>query len=305
MTEATTINAATNKTTKGIVLAGGSGSRLYPITKGVSKQLLPIYDKPMIYYPISVLMLAGIRDILVITTPEDNEGFKRLLGDGSDFGIRISYAVQPSPDGLAQAFIIGEDFIGKDACCLVLGDNIYFGESFGKKLKQAVERPSGATVFGYQVLDPERFGVVEFDENFKALSIEEKPEHPKSHWAVTGLYFYDNTVVEMAKKVKPSHRGELEITTLNEMYLQQGKLNVEVLGRGFAWLDTGTHDSLMEASQFVQTLEHRQGMKIACLEEISYRKGWINKDELRTRAEALIKTGYGQYMMRLAKGEIS
>jgi glucose-1-phosphate thymidylyltransferase len=299
------IHNKSNVTTKGIVLAGGSGSRLYPITKGVSKQLLPIYDKPMIYYPISVLMLAGIRDILIITTPEDNASFKRLLGDGSEFGIRLSYAIQESPDGLAQAFIIGEEFIGKDACCLVLGDNIYFGESFGKKLKQAVERPSGATVFGYQVLDPERFGVVEFDENFKALSIEEKPAKPKSHWAVTGLYFYDNTVVEMAKKVKPSHRGELEITTLNDMYLQQGNLNVEVLGRGFAWLDTGTHDSLMEASQFVQTLEHRQGMKIACLEEISYRKGWINKTELKSRAEALIKTGYGQYMMRLANGDIS
>ncbi|GBU09383.1 glucose-1-phosphate thymidylyltransferase [Gammaproteobacteria bacterium] len=290
---------------KGIVLAGGSGSRLYPITKGVSKQLLPIYDKPMIYYPISVLMLAGIREILIITTPEDNASFKRLLGDGSDFGINLSYKIQASPDGLAQAFIIGEDFIDNNSCCLVLGDNIYFGESFGRKLERAVKNPAGATIFGYQVRDPQRFGVVEFDNDFNVLSIEEKPEVAKSNWAVTGLYFYDEHVVEMAKQVKPSHRGELEITSLNEMYLKQGNLKVELLGRGFAWLDTGTHDSLMEASQFVQTIEHRQGLKIACLEEIAYRKGWISQDELRVRAEILIKTGYGQYMLRLANGKIS
>ncbi|WP_279029219.1 glucose-1-phosphate thymidylyltransferase RfbA [Gibbsiella quercinecans] len=284
---------------KGIVLAGGSGTRLYPITRGVSKQLLPIYDKPMVYYPISVLMLAGIRDILVISTPEDMPSFKRLLGDGSRFGINLSYEVQPSPDGLAQAFLIGEEFINGDRCALVLGDNIYFGESFGRKLENVVAREEGATVFGYQVMDPERFGVVDFDENFRALSIEEKPAVPKSNWAVTGLYFYDNKVVEMAKQVKPSHRGELEITTLNQMYLDQGNLNVELLGRGFAWLDTGTHDSLIEASQFVHTIEKRQGFKVACLEEIAFRKGWLAREQVAAEAKLLGKTLYGQYLANL------
>ncbi|MEI7385292.1 glucose-1-phosphate thymidylyltransferase RfbA [Pectobacterium versatile] len=284
---------------KGIVLAGGSGTRLYPITRGVSKQLLPIYDKPMVYYPISVLMLAGICDILIITTPEDMPAFQRLLGDGSRFGIKLSYAIQPSPDGLAQAFIIGEEFINGERCALVLGDNIYFGQSFGKKLEAVAAKEEGATIFGYQVTDAERFGVVEFDQDFRALSIEEKPVKPKSNWAVTGLYFYDKNIVEMAKQVKPSHRGELEITTLNQMYLEQGNLNVELLGRGFAWLDTGTHDSLIEASQFIHTIEKRQGFKVACLEEIAFKKGWITAQQVAEEAAVMAKTPYGLYLSRL------
>lgn len=284
---------------KGIVLAGGSGSRLYPITKGVSKQLLPIYDKPMVYYPLSVLMLAGIRDILLISTPEDISGFQRLLGDGSSFGINLDYAVQPSPDGLAQAFIIGEDFIGEDSVCLVLGDNIFYGQGFSPKLREAAARTKGATVFGYKVKDPERFGVVEFDSNKRAVSIEEKPNVPKSHYAVTGLYFYDNDVVRIAKEVQPSHRGELEITSVNQAYLARGDLNVELLGRGFAWLDTGTHESLLEAGHFVETIEKRQGNKVACLEEIAFSNGWMSEDNLRSSANALSKNGYGAYLMSL------
>ncbi|HGN9433804.1 TPA: glucose-1-phosphate thymidylyltransferase RfbA [Enterobacter hormaechei] len=284
---------------KGIVLAGGSGTRLYPITQGVSKQLLPIYDKPMIFYPVSVLMLAGIRDILIITTPEDMPAFQRLMKDGSQFGVNFTYAVQPSPDGLAQAFTIGEKFIGDEPCALVLGDNIFFGQSFGMKLNAAAKKTSGATVFGYQVQDPERFGVVEFDEHFKALSIEEKPLKPKSNWAVTGLYFYDNNIVDMVKEIKPSARGELEITTLNQMYLDRGELEVELLGRGFAWLDTGTHDSLIEASQFIHTIEKRQGMKVACLEEIAFRNKWLSSDEIAVQADLLQKTSYGQYLKML------
>lgn len=289
---------------KGIILAGGSGTRLYPITMGVSKQLLPIYDKPMIYYPLSVLMLAGINEVLIITTPKDGDSFKRLLGDGSRFGIKLSYTIQPSPDGLAQAFILGEEFIGSDDVCLVLGDNIFYGQGFTPKLKHSVENAKngqGATVFGYQVKDPERFGVVEFNGNLKAISIEEKPVKPKSHYAVTGLYFYDNSVVQMAKQVKPSDRGELEITCLNEMYLNQDKLNVEMLGRGFAWLDTGTHESLLEAAQFVETIEKRQGYKIACLEEIAFNNGWLNKQELKELAKPFLKNSYGKYLMELIK----
>ncbi|HGT4377664.1 TPA: glucose-1-phosphate thymidylyltransferase RfbA [Neisseria meningitidis] len=286
---------------KGIILAGGSGTRLYPVTRGVSKQLLPVYDKPMIYYPLSVLMLAGIRDILVITAPEDNAAFQRLLGDGSDFGISISYAVQPGPDGLAQAFIIGKEFIGNDNVCLVLGDNIFYGQSFTQTLKQAAAKTHGATVFGYQVKDPERFGVVEFDENFNALSIEEKPQQPKSDWAVTGLYFYDNRAVEFAKQLKPSARGELEISDLNQMYLEDGSLSVQILGRGFAWLDTGTHESLHEAASFVQTVQNIQNLHIACLEEIAWRNGWLSDEKLEELARPMAKNQYGQYLLRLLK----
>lgn len=286
---------------KGIVLAGGSGTRLHPITFGVSKQLLPIYDKPMVYYPLSVLMLAGIREILLITTPEDLPNYQRLLGDGARFGIDLSYAVQPSPEGLAQAFLIGSDFIGGDSVCLVLGDNIFFGQAFSPKLRESAGRSRGATIFGYQVKDPERFGVVEFDANMRALSIEEKPARPKSHFAVTGLYFYDSDVVEIARSVKPSKRGELEITSVNEAYLQRGDLHVELLGRGFAWLDTGTHESLLEASMFVHTIERRQGFKIACLEEIALNQGWLDVDAVHARARELQKSEYGTYLTTVAK----
>ncbi|MAC15840.1 MAG: glucose-1-phosphate thymidylyltransferase [Alcanivorax sp.] len=288
---------------KGIILAGGSGTRLYPLTIGVSKQLLPIYDKPMIYYPLSVLMLAGIREVLIITTAEDQAGFQRLLGDGSQFGIELTYAIQPSPDGLAQAFIIGEEFIGDDPVCLVLGDNIYHGPGLSQMLQAANEQKSGATVFGYHVSDPERFGVVEFDEHKRAVSIEEKPANAKSNYAVTGLYFYDNDVVDIAKQVKPSDRGELEITTVNQAYLERGDLNVQLLGRGYAWLDTGTFDSLHEAAGYIETLEKRQGLKVACLEEIAYRMGFISKTQLKEQAELLKKNSYGAYLMKLLEQE--
>lgn len=286
---------------KGIVLAGGSGTRLYPITRGISKHLLPIYDKPMIYYPLSVMMLAGVQDILIITTPADQEGYYRLLGDGNQFGINLTYAIQPSPDGLAQAFIIGEDFIGDDHVCLILGDNIFYGQNFSPLLKKALNRKIGATVFGYQVNNPEHFGVVEFDKKKRAISIEEKPAKPRSNYAVTGLYFYDNDVVKIAKTVKPSERGELEITSINQVYMERGILNVELLGRGFAWLDTGTHDSLLDAAQFVETIEKRQGYKIACLEEIAWRNGWLTAEQMYEFAQPMAKNGYGRYILELLK----
>lgn len=291
-------------TWKGIVLAGGSGTRLYPITRGTSKQLLPVYDKPMIYYPLSVLMLAGIRDVLIITNKEEQDGFRNLLGDGEDFGIEIKYAIQPSPDGIAQAFSIGKEFIGQDNVCLVLGDNIFYGQGFVEKLNSATSRDHGATVFGYQVKDPERFGVIEIDDKYRVLSIEEKPIKPRSNYAVTGLYFYDNQVVDIAGKIEPSQRGELEISDINKVYLKQQEINVELLGRGFAWLDTGTHDSLIEAGQFVQTIEHRQGFKIACLEEIAWRKGWLSDEDLIRTSGITSKNTYGSYLYNLVTRKI-